>query len=227
MIHNIDKIGQRFDAILFDLDGTLVETAPDLCGAMNYTLSTLGLPPLRLEEVHSLVGDGARAMVSRGLAKHNFEADIDALFDIFIAYYGDHIADESFVFDGLMPSIKALHEAGVKLAVCTNKPESLSRKLLAALSIDHYFGAIVGGDTLDVRKPDPEHILATLRQLDVRPDRALMVGDSANDVNAAKAANVPVIAVTFGYTDIPAHELGADQVIEHFDTFPAALAKLS
>jgi phosphoglycolate phosphatase len=223
----IEIIRRRFDAILFDLDGTLVDTAPDLCVALNHTLATIGLAPLQLDEVQSLVGNGARAMLNRGLAKYQTEADLDALFDVFIDYYTDNIAGSSQIFDGLIPVVEKLGDADIQFAVCTNKPESLSRKLLRELGIANHFPVVVGGDSLPVRKPDPEHILATVRQMKSTPDRSLMIGDSANDVIAAKAANIPVIAVTFGYTDVPVRELGADLVIEHFDELLAAVTKLS
>jgi len=223
----IEIIRRRFDAILFDLDGTLVDTAPDLCVALNHTLATIGLAPLQLDEVQSLVGNGARAMLSRGLDKHKAEADLDALFNVFLEYYADNIAGSSQIFDGLIPVVEKLADADIQFAVCTNKPEGLSRKLLRELGIADHFPVVVGGDSLPVRKPDPEHILATVRQMKSTPDRSLMIGDSANDVIAAKAANIPVIAVTFGYTDVPVRELGADLVIEHFDELLAAVTKLS
>ncbi len=224
---DLKKIRNRFDGILFDLDGTLVDTAPDLCGALNHVLDTLGLTPMNLADVKDLIGDGARVLLSRSLAHHQVETAIEPLFDQLVAYYGQNIARESTVFPSLLPILEQLDQAGMALAVCTNKPEALSRQLLAELKIDHFFGAVVGSDSLPVRKPNPGHIHGTLQSINVTADRALMIGDSANDVNAAKAARLPVIAVSFGYTTTPARELGADITIDHFDELPGAIAKLS
>ena len=224
---HLSRIRERFDALVFDLDGTLVETAPDLRAALNHTLAGIGLPPLSLPELRAMVGDGVLALLKKGLDKHRAAADVETLFDEFLDYYGRNLSRESFVFPGLLPIIETLGGHGVKFAVCTNKPVTLSRRLLGELGIEQHFPVVLGGDSLPVRKPDPAHLGGTLDALGVAPERAVMIGDSSNDVATARGAGVPVIVVSFGYTTTPARALGADLVIDHFDELPAALAELA
>ena len=217
-------------AILFDLDGTLVDTAPDLAAATDYALQQVGRPPVGLAAIRQMVGDGARVMVEKGLnatggvpSAEVFEAAMDAFF----VYYAAHLADTSRPFPGVATCLARLAEQGYALAVCTNKSERFSHDLLGQVGLSGFFGAVVGGDTLPMRKPDPGHIHGTLERLGGGPfDWAAMIGDSANDINAAKAAGVPSVVVSFGYTQIPAGELGADRLIDHYDDLPAALAAL-
>lgn len=216
-------------AILFDLDGTLVDTAPDLAAATDYALSQAGRPAIGLDSVRSMVGDGARALIQKGFKASGGMPEPDAFeaaFNDFMIYYGRHIADTSRPFPGVATCLAALAEQGYALAVCTNKPESLSRSLLDQLGLSGFFGAVVGGDSLLVRKPDPGHIRGTLDKLGTEFSWAAMVGDSANDVNAAKAAGLPCVVVSFGYTQIPAKDLGGDRLIDHFSELPGALAAL-
>jgi len=221
---------RRFEAVLFDLDGTLVETAPDLAAALNHTLRGAGLAELALAEIRPMIGDGARALLRRGLAAEDVEPTperFEALFAALIAHYDAHIADMSRPFPGVVEALERLSAAGLKLGVCTNKPERLSCKLLAALGLARHFQAVVGGDSLAVRKPDGGHLAGTLARLGARPERAVMVGDAANDVKGARAAGLPVVLVSFGYTATPPAELGADVLIDRFAELPAALARLS
>lgn len=216
-------------AILFDLDGTLIDTAPDLAASMNFVLQQNGRDQVPLADVRHMVGQGARVLMKLGMAATGEparEADLDQLFDQFLEYYLDHIADHSVVFPSVEDTLKQLRDAGAILAVCTNKPESASIKLLEEFSLEGYFSAIVGGDSLPVRKPDPGHILGTIDRMNASPDAAVMVGDSANDIDAAIAAGIPVIGVPFGYTAIPVRELGADLVVDHFDDLIPALVEL-
>lgn len=213
-------------AILFDLDGTLVDSAPDLAATMNVLLERRGRRRLTLDDVRHMVGQGAKVLMERGMAATGEPAsarDIDRMFDEFLAYYNQHIADESRVFPGVREALERLTDAGCALAVCTNKPEWPARRLLEELDLDGYFGAVVGGDTLKVRKPDPEHLFECVRQLGTPPGRAIMVGDSRTDVDAARAAALPVVAVTFGYTPVPVSTFGPDVLIDHFDELWAAL----
>ena len=227
--HNMfPPVSHRFRAILFDLDGTLVDTAPDLAGALNYVLTLEGRPAIDLAAVRSLVGDGARALIERGMAVTGAPAtpqQLEQRFADFIDYYGVHIADESRAFP-TVPEVVAALARGARLAVCTNKPEALSIRLLDKLDLAVPFGAVVGGDSLPVRKPHPGHILGTLERLGVAAGEAIMVGDSYNDVASARAAGLPVVAVSFGYTTVPPRQLGADRVIDSFAELPAALAAL-
>lgn len=221
---------KRFDAVLFDLDGTLIETAPDLAAALNHTLARAGRPAVPVDGVRPMIGDGARALLERGLAATGpapDKATMDRWHAELLEYYWEHVADLSHPFDGVVELLETMRIAGLKLGVCTNKPFGLSMKLFEALGLDHLFDAVLGGDSLSVRKPDPEHLLATLDLLGARPERAAMVGDSANDVQAARNAGVPVVVVSFGYTKTPAAELGADAVIDQFSELPAALSRLA
>ncbi|MFN3399620.1 MAG: phosphoglycolate phosphatase [Ferrovibrio sp.] len=216
-------------AILFDLDGTLVDTAPDLAAATDHALVQAGRPAIGLESVRSMVGDGARALIEKGFRASGGmpEPDVfEAAFNDFMVYYGRHIAATSRPFPGVATCLAALAEQGYALAVCTNKPESLSRSLLDQLGLSGFFGAVVGGDSLLVRKPDPGHIRGTLDKLGTAFSWAAMVGDSANDVNAARAAGLPCVVVSFGYTQIAPKDLGGDRLIDHFSELPEALAAL-
>jgi phosphoglycolate phosphatase len=221
-------VRHRFRAILFDLDGTLVDTAPDLAGALNYVLALEGRPPIDPVSVRALVGDGARVLIERGMAATGAPAtpaQLEQRFDDFIRYYGVHIADASQAFPEVPEVVGALAKQA-RLAVCTNKPEMLSNRLLSALGLAPPFQAVVGGDSLPVRKPHPGHVLGTLERLGIAPSDAVMIGDSRNDVVSAQAAGLPVVVVSFGYTTVPPRELGADRVIDRFAELPAALAEL-
>ncbi|MEK9971436.1 MAG: phosphoglycolate phosphatase [Ferrovibrio sp.] len=216
-------------AILFDLDGTLVDTAPDLAAATDFALDRAGRPAIGLESVRSMVGDGARALLEKGFRASGGmpQPDIfETAFKDFLIYYGRHLADTSRPFPGVATCLAALAEQGYALAVCTNKPEALSRSLLDQLGLTGFFGAIVGGDSLLVRKPDPGHIHGTLDRLGTDFSWSAMVGDSANDVNAAKAAGLPCVVVSFGYTQIPPRDLGGDRLIDHFSELPDAISAL-
>jgi phosphoglycolate phosphatase len=215
--------------VVFDLDGTLVESAPDLVATLNLLLAREGARPLPLTEARTLIGQGARALLARGFAAEGLvieEPRLSDLFERFINHYREHIADESHVFPGVETALDALREAGARLAVCTNKRTDLSVALLEALGVADRFAAIVGPDGAGVAKPDPRHLLTTIERAGGRADRALMVGDSASDAGAARAAGVPLILVTFGYTPVPVQELGANALIDHFEELPAACARL-
>ncbi len=216
-------------AILFDLDGTLVDTAPDLAAAMNFVLQNNQRDHVPLEDVRHMVGQGARVLMQRGMAATGqpaSETQLDQLFDQFLDYYLDHIADHSQLFPSVEDTLIKLRAAEAKLAVCTNKPEIASVKLLEELNLDGYFDAVVGGDTLPVRKPEAGHILGTLEKMGGNLSTSIMVGDSANDIDAARAAKVPVIAVPFGYTETPVDQLNPDLIVDHFDDLIPALLKI-
>ena len=214
--------------VVFDLDGTLVETAPDLIGALNVVLGEQGHPPLPLAAARHLVGRGARALLTRGFAEAG-EALDDAraapLVARFLAVYEARIADESHLYPGVIETLDALQGDGAKLAVCTNKPGGLSRRLLGELGLLARFAVVTGADDAPVRKPDPGHLLTCIAQAG-GAERVLMVGDSIADVSAAKGAGVPVVVVSFGYTETPAAELGGDALIGAFAELPAAAARL-
>lgn len=215
--------------LVLDLDGTLVDTAADLIATLNLILAGEGLGAMSRDDAGSLLGAGARAMIERGyrLAGETLDtATLDRLFAAYIPLYESRIAAESRPFPGAVAALDRFAAAGWRLAVCTNKLESLSRRLLDELDLAPRFAAICGGDTFPVRKPDAGHLLGTIARAGGDPARTVMVGDSAADVNAARNAGIPVVAVTFGYTDTPVSELGPDAVIDHFDRLWDAVAGL-
>ena len=215
--------------VVFDLDGTLVDTAPDLIASLNSAVARDGLPPVPEDRARNMIGGGARRMVELGLRSQGRQfapADVDRLFEHFVAYYSAHIADRSRPFPGLEASLDVIAAQACRLAVCTNKLEALSKLLLQALGLSERFVAIYGQDTFGVQKPDPDILRRTILQAGGEIGRAVMIGDSRTDIDTAKAAGVPVIAVDFGYTEIPVAELAPDQIISHFNQFPGAIHSL-
>ena len=215
--------------IAFDLDGTLVDTAPDLIGTLNALLAAEGLTPLPLTVAKPMIGAGARRLIARGFAaagEEQPEARLDALFTRFIAAYGARIADESVAYPGAVAALDALLAAGAKLCLCTNKPTDLSICLMRKLGIEGRFAAIVGADAAPAAKPDPAHLVAAIERAGGRISRSVMVGDSDSAARAARAAGVPLVLVDFGYSEIPAAQLEPDVLIAHFDQLPAACAHL-
>lgn len=214
---------RRPDAVVFDLDGTLLDTAPDLCGTLNELLTEHGRATMPLDRLRPLIGDGAAKMVERGFAASGeVPADMTGLVRRFIELYEARIDAETQPFPGVIACLDRLRAAGAKLGVCTNKTTRLTETLLASLDLTAYFPVVVGGDG-PARKPDPRHLLAVVERLGVAPTATVMVGDSINDVAAAKAAGIKVVAVTFGYTTTPAMELGADAVIDTYADLPRLL----
>jgi phosphoglycolate phosphatase len=214
--------------IVFDLDGTLVDTAPDLIDTLNVILARHHIPPVAHDEARALIGAGIKPLLQRALATHGRvlpPAGIDELYKEFLPHYADHIADRSRPFPGLVRALDAL-AAGYRFAVCTNKLEWLSVRLLDRLGLSARFAAICGQDTFGVQKPDPKILLATIARAGGERSRALLIGDSMTDVATARAAGIPVVAVDFGYTPTPAAEFGADRLISHFDALPAAVRDL-
>jgi phosphoglycolate phosphatase len=215
-----------FDVIAFDLDGTLVDSAADLAAALNHMLTTMGRPAVDPGTVRRLVGRGGRALIRDGLALSGEAGDalVDRGYPIFLAHYADHLRDATRPYPGVEGALDALAAAGARLAICTNKPERLALKLVTMLGWRRRFAAIVGADTLAVRKPDP----APLREAVARAGggRAVMIGDSITDADTARAAGLPFVAVSFGFADRPASALGADAVIDDYADLTATLARL-
>ena len=213
-------------AVVFDLDGTLVDSAPDLVATLNTIFAREGLPPVAYEAARNMVGGGARLMIERGLKaeRRTLPApEVDRLCRDFIEHYAAHIADQSRPFPGIETALDEIAARGSTLIVCTNKLEWLSVRLLDALGLSKRFAVICGADTFGLKKPNPELLHRTLERAAARPDCAVMVGDSVNDVDMARAAGIPVIAVDFGYTEIPVRELKADLVISGFRDLPKAV----
>lgn len=216
--------------IVFDLDGTLVDTAPDLVGALNFVLQREGLPLVPMASARTMIGAGARRLIERGLeldGRAMTAGDLDRLTADFIGYYRDHIADASQPFDGLLAALDELEDNGFRFAVCTNKLEGLSRLLLDKLEMTARFAAICGADTFGVSKPDPAILRQTILRAGGELSGAIMVGDSGPDVGVARRAGVPVVGVTFGYTEVPIAELKPDAVIPHMRDLPDTVARLA
>jgi phosphoglycolate phosphatase len=215
--------------IVFDLDGTLVDTVPDLIGSLNVLFERERLAPITLAEGRGLVGGGIKRLIERGLSLQGrgfTAAQIDALFTDYVAHYAEHIADLSRPYPGVEAALDALEADGSRLAVCTNKLAGLSVRLLDQLGLASRFVTICGQDTFGMQKPDPEVLRRTIAAAGGNLACSIMVGDSATDITTARAAGVPVVAVDFGYTEVPVAELNPDRIISHFDALPAAVGEL-
>lgn len=212
--------------IVFDLDGTLVDTAPDLTNALNHVLTRRGYDPVSPGTVRSTVGHGARVMIETALRRISATDDVDQMLAEFLVHYEANIAAESCPFPGVVAALERLSSSGAILAVCTNKRERLSRMLLQALGLDAYFAALAGRDTFSVSKPDPGHLTGVIARAGGDPSRALMVGDSTVDIMAAQGAGVPCVLVSFGYAPPPPDGPAADAVIDHFDDLEDSIRNL-
>jgi phosphoglycolate phosphatase len=212
--------------IVFDLDGTLIDTAPDLISTLNLILGREGLPPVEYDAARRMIGGGAKGMIEKALAgegRAGSKAELDRMFGGFIEYYAAHIADRSRPFPQLEATLDRLAGEGHRLAVCTNKLEWLSRKLLDTLQLTRHFAAICGQDTFGMQKPDPQMLRLTIARAGGETSRAIMVGDSGTDIRTSRAATVPVIAVDFGYSEVPIALLRPDRIIGSFADLPAAI----
>ena len=218
------------EAVVFDLDGTLVDTLPDLADAINRMLAEEGRPALDSAAVKRMIGDGAMMLVERALAAAGPTPDAEACAAPrrrFLDFYTAAVSRRSRPYAGVVETLGALRTAGLRLGVCTNKPFAPAQRLLADLDLAGFFAAVVGGDSAEAKKPDGRHLLATLDSLGAAHGGAVMVGDSAVDMAAARDAGVAVIAVGYGYANVAAAALGADAVIDRFAALPDALARLA
>jgi phosphoglycolate phosphatase len=230
-----------FDVVVFDLDGTLADTAPDLASALNHTLTALGRPTVDVATVRHLVGQGAEALVRKGLATSGpaheefldgsvprtgpeIEKLVKRGFPIYLDYYAANICVGTTIYPGIEEALDLLSARGAKLGICTNKPEKLTRLLIDALGWSDRFDSIVGADTLKVRKPLPVPLLEAIAR--AGGGRAAFVGDSITDADTARAAAVPFVAVSFGFSDRPVDQLGADAVIDSYADLVGALERL-
>ncbi len=216
--------------LVFDLDGTLADTALDLVSTLNAILTREGLAAIPFKDARSMVGAGAKALLQRGLKANDVtveEDKLDQLFTDYLAHYEAHIADESTLYPGVTAALDRFDAAGWSFAVCTNKIEAPSVLLLTALGVAGRFKAICGKDTFSVSKPDGDALLQTIAKAGGDPRRAIMVGDSKTDIDTAHNAKVPVVAVNFGYTDLPVETFEPDSVIAHFDELWDAVDGLS
>ncbi|MCX2723234.1 phosphoglycolate phosphatase [Roseibium salinum] len=216
--------------LVFDLDGTLVSSMEDLVATLNAVMTAAGHAEIPKEDVANMVGMGARVLLQRGLDFNKVswtEHDIEPLYRDFLEHYSANIAVHTRPFEGVVAALEAFRNDGWKLAVCTNKAEKLTLTLLDALDLARHFDAVVGGDTFPSSKPQAEPLLGAIRRAGGEVEGSIMVGDSETDIKAARNAGIPVIAVDFGYTPVPVHELDPDVVISHFDELPAAVAGLA
>jgi phosphoglycolate phosphatase len=217
-------------ALIFDLDGTLADTAPDLLTATNAVLEARGRASIDTAHLRHMVGFGAQALIAQAMEASGPPADMadmPALIEIFVAHYRTHIADGSRLFPGVRQTLTALKDGGARLGVLTNKPQALTDLLMPHLELDGYFEAIYGAGRKPYTKPDRrifDDVLADVSPGGEHP--AAMIGDSITDLNTARAAGVPCILFSYGYTPVPARELGADRVLDDFRELPAALASL-
>lgn len=220
-------VNRRFDIVAFDLDGTLADTAADLADALNHALEALGRPQLPLEQIRLMVGHGTRALLHKGLAATG-EADAESMatgLPMLLGYYERNICRKTVPYEGATRMLNALRRENIRTAICTNKPEKLALLLVEKLGWSEKFDAVIGGDTLQVAKPDP----APLHEAIVRcgGGRALYVGDSITDALTAKAADIPFVAVSFGFCDRPIEDLGADAVIDSFDELAGVMDSMA
>ena len=216
-------------AVIFDLDGTLADTSGDLINAANACFRDLGLGNLLSKETDRLTAlRGGRAMLTLGFSRVSGfgEADILAQYPKLLAHYGANIAEETALYPGAVEAIENLTSDGFKIGICTNKPEGLAEKLMHTLGVRQLFGALLGADTLPVKKPDPEHFYETVRRTGGDPARACLVGDTVTDHDTARAANVPSILVGFGPEGDVSH-LEPDAILGHFDELPEVVARLA
>ncbi len=223
-------IASRFDTVIYDLDGTLIDSAKDMQVAVSRVLADHGLPPVSEDDVRIFMGQGSKVTMNKAFTKYGKQLDDDALSAVtreFVRYYEADPVSNTTAFAGVSDVVARFDKLGLKQGVCTNKFERPSRMILEHLRLMPPITDLAGADTFPVRKPDPRHILMLVERMGSTPERAVMVGDSIHDVHAAHAAGLPAVLVSWGYTDTPASELGADAVIERFDALPQALEQLA
>ena len=216
-------------ALIFDLDGTLVDTAPDLLNALNAVLANEGRRPVNHADLRSLVGFGARTLIAQAFKMTGGPIDparIEGLNDSFVAHYRSHIADSSRAYPGVEETLASFQAEGLRMGVLTNKPHELTVLLMAKLGLDKYFAAIFGQGRMPYTKPDARIFQDVVRETAGADAGALMVGDSITDVQTARAGGAPVILVSYGYTPQPARTLGADAVVDDFRAVPAAVRRI-
>jgi phosphoglycolate phosphatase len=211
-------------ALVFDLDGTLADSDPDLRAALNEMLGESGARVLSSDEVRQMIGDGSRALVERAIAATGVAIPFEGAHRRFLQIYEAAPARLSRLYPGVSETLVRLRKAGMRLGICTNKPQAATIALLTSFNIADCFDAILGSDVVAFRKPDPRHLLVTIEQLGATPDEAVMIGDNENDYAAARAAGVPLILVRYGYLRVPPETLAPDLWLDDFAELPKALA---
>jgi phosphoglycolate phosphatase len=217
----------RHAALIFDLDGTLVDSMPDLRAALNQSIGEIGRRELMPDEVRRMIGDGTCALVERALAATGTVTDFDVVHERFLRFYEAAPAKLSRLYPGVQETLESLRASGVRLAICTNKPQAATLAVLEGFGMARYFDAILGGDAAPFRKPDPRHLLAAIELLGATANDAIMIGDNENDYAAARAAHVPVILMRYGYLRMPPETLAPDVWLDHFADIPQAVANCS
>lgn len=224
-----DASSENNKIIVYDLDGTLVDSARDLIATLNKVIEKQGLDPIDYRHVGSIVGQGALRMLDRAYEFYGKSLAEDLKLEMhkeFLEIYSEHLADKTVPYEGVIDVLDKMKSDGWIQAVCTNKYEGMSVKLLKQLQLDHYFSAICGSDTFPVRKPDPAHLIGTIDRANGNRNRCVMIGDSITDVKTAKAAEIPVIAVTFGYSDVPVSKLGPTAIVNNFNAIPEVIESI-
>ena len=219
----------KYSLIIFDLDGTLANTAPDLLGTLNRITKPYNLTQMGMNEFGQIIGHGAKAMIKRAFELNSKPLDdktLEALFKNFLADYSTNIANETALFEGVLQAMDSLKHKGFEFALCTNKTESMARLLLEELGVTNRFKSITGGDTFEFKKPDARHLTETANLAGHQISKAIMIGDSATDINAAINAKIPSVAVTFGYSDTKIETLGATRIINHFNELTSAIESI-
>ena len=226
---SVNMLNNKPSAVLFDLDGTIADTALDLAATLNHLLTTSGRNEIHHDRVRNMVGEGARALIIKGFEYNNEELtdqEVEVLHDEYINYYRSHIADKTVLFPNVFITLETLLRQNIPLAICTNKSIELTHLLLKQLKIFDFFTAVTCGDSFAYKKPDPRHLITTCKLMKADPKQAIMVGDSINDIDAAKRANMLSVGVSFGYTLTPINELSPNIIINHFNEFFDALNKV-
>ena len=226
---SVNMLNNKPSAVLFDLDGTIADTALDLAATLNHLLTTSGRNEIHHDRVRNMVGEGARALIIKGFEYNNEELtdqEVEVLHDEYINYYRSHIADKTVLFPNVFITLETLVRQNIPLAICTNKSIELTHLLLKQLKIFDFFTAVTCGDSFSYKKPDPRHLITTCKLMKADPKQAVMVGDSINDIEAAKKANMLSVGVSFGYTLTPINELSPNIIINHFNEFFDALNKV-
>lgn len=213
--------------LVFDLDGTLIDTAPDLLDSLNHCLVHLGLKPASPLAMRRFVGHGGRVMITRAMTEQGrmpTETDLDDILPVFLEHYGSGMPGKSLPYPGALDAIERFSVAGYKIAICTNKYQHLSDALIEGLGLTERFASICGADRFDFRKPDPRHLTETIALTAGNPEKSILVGDSRTDIDTAKAAGIPIVAVDWGYTDLPVSHYQPTTIISHFDELTLDLA---
>lgn len=212
--------------LIFDLDGTLIDSAPDIARAMNRLLAELGLPPLDLSAVRRMVGDGAPDLIRKVLGGKVAPDKIPPLFERYRGFYLKTATHSTRPYPGVVETLTRLRKTGHRMAVCTNKLQRPTLQILEGLDLARFFDGVVGGDVAPARKPDPRHLMAAVTLLGGSAESAVMIGDGINDAGAAKATGIPLLVLDSGYGEVAAKDLGGDLILESFSEIPTALERL-